>query len=168
MRLQKIVPISLLALAAVPAIAVAATNTYVARSFTQPASAGRPVDKPLDEFKVVAGARVVVRTDWKTSAAKPGQLRFTSGNNICHYTTTYRTRTRIADDGSAEDYVTGALPSPGRGYLLDSGTHGSAAFRVVRQKTTNGIVHIDALWSRVLTSARTSSRRARPCGATSS
>jgi hypothetical protein len=37
------------------------------------------------------------------------------------------------------------------GYVLDKGTHSSAAFRVTRLRTTDGTVKVSALYSRVLT-----------------
>jgi hypothetical protein len=152
MRTRAITITAVIAALAVPATALAASDTYRAYSFAQPASQGRAVEKPLDEFLATANARVVIRSDWKRLSAPAGRLKFSFRNNrSCGYTITFRVRTRAADDGSAEDYVTGALKAPSSGYVLDKGTHGAAAFRVTRLRTTDGTIKLSALYSRVLT-----------------
>jgi hypothetical protein len=126
-------------------------STYVARTFTQPKSAGLPVTGVLSDLLAVAEARVVVPSQWTTLKAPAGSLRFRSRNNpSCRYTITFTVATRAApaaDDVAA--YVTSALPAQGPRFVLDSGRHGRAAFRVVRAGGRPQAV--DALWSATLT-----------------
>jgi hypothetical protein len=134
--------------------AQASTSDYVARSFDQPASAGLEVQPPLDEFRAVSRARVVVRTDWRRQRASAGRLAFLSPGTSCRYRVTFSVRTRIASPGDPAAYVAEALPSPGPAYLLDSGQRAGTAFRTVRQRSSGQIIRIDALWARVLTRRR--------------
>jgi hypothetical protein len=145
---------------AILALAVALTSVGAAKaadarlnlvSFTQPASTGLAVSGPLDEFRAVARARIAVPGGWRKLSSKAGQARFESTQSPgCHYRVTFTVATRSAAAGDAERYVAVALPAASAPYLLDSGVHGSRAFRVVRQKSTSG-VRIDALWASVLT-----------------
>jgi hypothetical protein len=64
---------------------------------------------------------------------------------------TYTVKSVLAPSQEASSYVTTGLPSPSARHLLDSGVHGSRAFRVVRQAGTGGRVHLDALWAGLLT-----------------
>jgi hypothetical protein len=136
----------------IAAAAQAATTTYVVRAFTEPASSGLAVKKPLDEFRAVSGARVIVPSDWRPLTAKAGQLRVLTPGTTCRYRVTFTVRTRLGAPGDAVDRVTAALPAAGPGYLLDSGQREGAAFRVVRKRISAGLgVRVDAIWADVLT-----------------
>jgi len=131
--------------------AKAADARFLGVSFQQPASAGLPVSGPLDEFRAVARARVVVPATWRKLSSKAGQARFESTQSAgCHYRITFTVTTRAAAAGDAQRRVEAGLPAQSAPYLLDSGVHGSRAFRVVRQPSGAG-VRIDALWAAVLT-----------------
>jgi len=134
--------------------AQASTSDYVARSFNQPSSAGLEVQPPLDEFRAVSRARVVVTTDWRPQRASAGRLAFLTPGAGCRYRVTLSVRTRIAEPRDPVAYVADALPSPGPAYLLDSGQRAGTAFRTVRRRNSGEIVRIDALWARVLTRRR--------------
>lgn len=132
-------------------VAQAATSRYLAYSFAEPAGAGIAVKPPLDEFVVVGSARIVVSTDWQRQSAKAGQLRFLSSRGTnCRYRVTFSVRKRLAAASDPAQSVAAALPATSPAYLLDSGVHGSRAFRVVRQKTSQG-VRVDGLSSGVIT-----------------
>lgn len=134
------------------ATAAGAAKTYTARSFTEPAKPGLDVTGPLDDFVVTSTARVVVPTTWQRRSAPAGRLRFaTTQNPRCRYDLTYAVRSLLAPGGSAADHVTAKLPAASARHLLDSGTRGNRAFRVVRQSTREGGVRVDALWAGVLT-----------------
>ena len=126
--------------------ASAADTSYVARTFTEPASRGLAVSKPLDEFVATSRARVIVPRAWKAK----GNTQFeTPGNGSCSYRVKFTVRSRVDDPGEAAARVEAAVPGSGR-YVLDSGERGSGAFRVVRRAVSGG-VHVDAQWSGVLT-----------------
>lgn len=143
---------ALAAAVACASAAGAATTTYTARSFTEPAKPGLAVSGPLDDFVATSTARVVVPTTWQRRSAPAGRLRFTRTQNpSCRYDLTYTVRSLLAAGGSAADRVAARLPAASARHLLDSGTRGNRAFRVVRQSTTDGRVRVDALWAGVLT-----------------
>jgi hypothetical protein len=137
------------------AIGVASANAnrgdYIARSFVEAANPGLAVTEPLEEFRAVSGARVIVPTAWKRLGAGGAQLRFITPGRICRYRVTFTLRTRLAAPGDGAAYATNALPSAGPAYLLDAGQRGNSAFRVVRQGTTGSVVRVDALRAGVLT-----------------
>jgi hypothetical protein len=140
-----------LTLGAVPA-AHAATNTYTARSFTEPANPGLTVQPPLDEFRAVSRARVIVPSNWTRLSAPAGRLRFlTAGTAACRYRVTFTVHTTLAATGEASARLDQQLPSPGAQRVLDSGTHGAAAFRVVRPVSSDARVRLNALRTTVLT-----------------
>lgn len=142
--------ILVLALAAVAT--QAASIDYTTRSFTQPASSGLDVKPPLADLKAVAGARIIVRTNWKSLKSKPGQLSFLTTGSSCRYHVTFSVRDLLAaPGGDAADRVKTRLPSPGRGRLLDSGQRGGSAWRVTRPSTIGQRVHLQALLVRVMT-----------------
>ena len=139
-----------LALVAVPA--TAASTQLQARTLTEPARPGLPVSGALRGYVATAQVRVVVPTRWQPRPASAGVLRFTvTQNPSCHYNVIYGVSSELAPAGSAADRVAASLPVPGPRYVLDSGQRGSAAFRVVRLKTSNGRVGVSAAWSGVLT-----------------
>jgi hypothetical protein len=114
---------------------------FETRTFAEPARPGLAVTGALSGYRATSAGRVVVPTSWRSLAAPAGRLRFlTVQNGSCRYTVTYTVK-----------YVTTGLPSPSARHLLDSGVHGSRAFRVVRQAGTGGRVHLDALWAGLLT-----------------
>jgi hypothetical protein len=132
-------------------VALAATSSYHAHTYTQTKSHGLPVSGKLSDLLAVAGGRVVVPAQWTVLKTPAGQLRFQSRNNpSCRYTTTFTIATRsapAADDPTA--YVVSALPAKGPRYVLDTGRHGGAAFRVVRAGGRPQT--LDALWTGPLT-----------------
>ena len=131
-------------------VALAAATRYDTHSYTQAKSQGMAVSGPLSDYVALARGRVVVPSQWTVLKAPQGRLRFKSGHDACHYTTTFSIATRTAsatDDPTA--YVTSALPAKSASYVLDSGRRGGRAFRVVRaggQPQT-----LDALWTGTLT-----------------
>lgn len=121
-------------------------------TFTEPPRPGLAVSGALRDYVVTARARVVVPATWHRRRASAGVMRFAvTQNPACHYEVIYGVSSVLAASGSAGDRVTAALPAPGPRYVLDSGERGSAAFRVVRAKSRNGRVLVDAAWSGVLT-----------------
>lgn len=145
-----------IAVAFAAAVAVsgnATTTTYTVRTFTEPAKSGLAVTGPLSDFVVTSSARVVVpATTWKSRSAPAGRLRFTTRQNPdCSYDVTYRVASLLAPSRPAADYVAAKLPAASSKHLLDSGTRGNRAFRVVRQPGLAGKVRVDALWAGVLT-----------------
>ena len=142
-----VLPLSALALA-VPATASA--TDYFSRSVTAPASAG--IDPAgLDGLRAVARATVVVRRDWRSlKPTAAGQLRFLTPGTSCRYVVTLRVRAVVGDAGDAAAYAERVLPTPGPQRLLDSGTRGTSAFRVVRPAAGDR-VRVDALRAAVLT-----------------
>ena len=134
------------------ASAGAQRGAFVTRTFAEPAKPGLAVTGALSGYRVASIGRVVVPTGWRRLAAPAGGLRFvTVSNPSCRYTVTYTVRSVLAPSQDASPYVTARLPSPSARHLLDSGVHGSRAFRVVRQAGIGGQVHLDALWAGVLT-----------------
>jgi hypothetical protein len=123
---------------------------YVVHSFTEPANSGFPVSKPLDEFRAVARVRVVVPAEWRRLKAGSGQRRFVDAGRGCRYRVTFAVNSQLAGPRDAAEYVADALPSPGTRSLLDSGRRGSAAFRVILNRS-RPVVQISALWAAVLT-----------------
>jgi len=140
-----------LVLAVVAPAAHAARTDYVTRSFTQPASSGLEVKPPLEDLNAVAGARIIVRANWQSLKAKPGQLSFLTTGTACRYRVTFSVRDLLAAPGNPVDRVENRLPSPGRGRLLDSGQRGGTAWRVTRPSSLGQRVNMKALQVRVLT-----------------
>jgi hypothetical protein len=150
-RLTLLAPVAGLALA-LAAPANAATNEFVTRTLTEPASPGLAVTGPLSDFVVTSKARIVVPTDWERRSAPGGRLRFRSTRSPgCRYDLTYSVKSVLAPSQNAVDYATARLPAPTAAHLLDSGQRGNRAFRVVRQQGTGTQVRVDALWAAVLT-----------------
>lgn len=133
-------------------VATATEARYLTSSFTEPASAGATVTGPLSQFVVVARARVVAPATWRRLPSAAGQQRFeTTRSPGCRYRVTFSVSKRLAPaGGDAEHYVAAGLPAAGARYVLDSGVHGSRAFRVVRQRSSSA-VRVDGLWAAVLT-----------------
>jgi hypothetical protein len=130
----------------------ALSGTYATRTVTEPAASGLAVTGPLSEFVVTSRARVIVPTSWQRRSAPAGQLRFvTTQNPSCRYTVTYTAKSVLASSQDAAAYVTARLPAPGPRFVLDTGSRGNRAFRVVRQAGIGGRVRLDALWAGVLT-----------------
>jgi hypothetical protein len=145
-----LVPAALLALAT-PAGAADRTS-FAARTMVEPAAPGLAVSGALSGYHVTSRARVVVPTRWRALRAPAGQLRFlVTQNQSCAYSLTYAVRSRLAATQEASAYVAAALPSAGPRYVIDAGTHGNGAFRVVRQPGGAGRIRLDALWAGVLT-----------------
>jgi hypothetical protein len=127
-------------------------GVFETRTFAEPAAPGLAVTGALSGYRVTSVGRVVVPTSWRSLAAPAGRLRFLTVNNAsCRYTVTYTVKSVLAPGQDASSYVTARLPSPSARHLLDSGVHGSRAFRVVRQAGIGGRVRLDALWAGVLT-----------------
>ena len=124
---------------------------YVARSFTEPAKPGLAVSAPLEKFRVVTRARVVVPAEWRRLRADSGQLGFLTLGASCRYRVTITARTLLDQPRAAVDYVADALPSPAQGRLLDQGQRGSSAFRVIHGPGAGSEVRLDAIWAGVLT-----------------
>lgn len=121
------------------------------RAVTEPATPGLTVTGPLSEMVATSRARVLVPDAWRRLSSPAGRLRFRRNQNAsCRFTITYRVRSRTAPAGDAAEHVASALPAATARHLLDSGEHGGAAWRVVRQPTT-GQVRVDGLWTTVLT-----------------
>src|SRR4051812_34925464 len=132
-RTRVLLPLALALAAGSIGVAQAADARLSLLSFTQPASSGLSVKAPLDEFVAVSRARVAVPSAWRRLSSKPGQLRMEDPHSTsCHYRVTFTVSTRLAAAADVERYVAAALPAPSEAYLLDSGVHGSRAFRVVR------------------------------------
>ena len=138
---------TVLVLASVPAAALAATDDYRTLKFSEPASRGLDVQPPLDEFRAVAGARIVVPVRWQRLALT---RYMTTGSDQCRYRISFSVRSRVGDPGDAAEYVEEALPAASPSRLLDSGVRGSRAFRVVRDEGGT-VIRIRALWTAVLT-----------------
>jgi len=134
------------------ASAGAQRGTFQTRTFTEPAKPGLAVTGALSGYRVTSVGRVIVPTTWRSLSAPAGRLRFVTVNNpSCRYDVTYTVRSLLASAQEASAYVAAGLPSPSARHLLDSGVHGSRAFRVVRQQGIGGRVRLDALWATVLT-----------------
>jgi hypothetical protein len=137
-----------------PAVAGAASvSRYATRALLEPAKPGLTVTGALSDLAATSSARVVVPTAWQKRSAPAGRLRLhTKQNANCSYGLTYRVSSVIAPTAPASDYATGLLPAANARYVIDSGTRGSSAFRVVRRaRTSDGRVHVDAVWAGVLT-----------------
>jgi len=128
---------------------------YVVRSFIEPANPGLKVSKPLEEFRAVSRARVVVPTEWRRLNAKSGQLRFLtpqiSAGGRCRYRVTFSVRSQLAQPRAPVDYVADALPSSATMRLLETGQRGNRAFRVARARGGRFVVRLRAFWAAVLT-----------------
>lgn len=133
-------------------VAHAADSRYVSHSLVEAAAPGLTVTGPLKEFHAVNGARIIVPTSWRSLSAKAGQRRYLSAqNSSCHYRVTFTAKSRLGAPADPVAYVNAALPAQSARYLLDSGLHGSRAFRVVRKQTSGATVRVDALFATVLT-----------------
>jgi hypothetical protein len=145
----------LLAAAALAAGAHAAGwghHSYVVKTLTDPIAHSLPVTGPLSDFRVGSEARVVVPTSWRALKAPAGTLRFAvRSNGSCGYTVTLSVDTRLAPRQAATDYLDGVLPIPTPLRLIDSGTRGSSAFRLVRPTGLNERIRLTGLWATILT-----------------
>lgn len=132
--------------------AAAQRGVFATRTLAEPAKPGLAVTGALSGSRATSVGRVIVPTSWRRLAAPAGRLRFLTVNNqSCRYTVAYTVKSLVAPSQDASSYVTARLPSPSARHLLDSGTRGNRAFRVVRQPGIGGRVHLDALWAGVLT-----------------
>ena len=131
--------------------ASAATNDYVARSFSQSVATGLEVTGPLAEFRALSRVRVTVPADWRRERAPEGRLRFLTPGVGCRYRVTFSVASVRAPAGDAAARVDALLPSPSANRLLDAGVRGRSAFRVIRPVRRDGRVELRALRSSVLT-----------------
>jgi hypothetical protein len=138
-------------LAAAAPVASAAGGDYRSRSFDQPASRGLEVRPPLEEFRAVARARVTVPGDWRRLEAPAGRLRFLTPGAGCKYRVTFTVTSRVGDRREPADEVAARLAPPGSAFLLDEGRRLGSAWRTVRQRSSGGVVRMDALRVAVLT-----------------
>jgi hypothetical protein len=142
-----------LALAIAPSAGAAAptSSDYVARSFTGTAASGLPVTGPLAPRRAVARVRVVIPARWRVLSAPAGRLRVITPGTSCRYRVTFTVSAALGAPGDAVARVDAGLPSPGPNRILDSGTHGSSAFRVTRPTSADQTVQLRGLRSGVLT-----------------
>jgi hypothetical protein len=142
-----------LALAVSADAATARTGHYVTRTLTQSAAAGLPVTAPLDNYRAVARARVVVPTSWRALPASAGQRRFlVTQDSHCHYRILISVTSDVIAPPDAVQRVTAELPAAGAPYVLSEGQRDGTAFRVVRrQGGLGGRVRLDARWTGILT-----------------
>jgi len=132
-------------------VAHAADTRYVSHPVLEAAAPGLAVSGPLKQFRAVNGARVTVPASWRTLPAKAGQRRYRADQNqSCHFRITFTAKSRLGAPADPVAYVAAGLPAQSARHLLDSGVHGSRAFRVVRQ-ATSGQVRVDGLFATVLT-----------------
>lgn len=137
---------------AIAGSAGAATGTFVVKALSEPATAGLPVTGGLSDLVATSNARVMIPTGWRESRAAAGRLRFaTTQNASCRYDLTYSVKSVLAPSQDASGYVLSKLPAASARHLLDSGTRGGGAFRVVRRPGIGARVRLDALWAHVLT-----------------
>jgi hypothetical protein len=129
----------------------AADSGYIARSFTEAADPGLTVQPPLDEFRAVARARVVVPADWRRVATAAGRLSFLTPGGPCRYRVTFTVHSEAGASGTPSDRVAVALVPAGPRYLLDEGTRAAGAFRTVRLPSAGAVVRLRAQRSAVLT-----------------
>jgi len=122
-----------LVLTAAP-VASAAAADYSTLSFREPASAGLPVQPPLDEFRAVSGARVLIPAAWTTLAStRSGRPRYLiTRNRECRFRVTWTVRTVVADPGSAESQLDAAIAAPARAHIYEQGVRNGKPWRVVR------------------------------------
>jgi hypothetical protein len=142
-----------LALAFAPAAGAApSTGDYIARSLTQPASAGLAVTGPLAQYRALARARVIVPARWQRRSAPAGGLRFLlPGTSSCRYSVTFRVTAALGAPGDATARLDAQLPSPGANRVLDEGRRDAAAFRITRPVSSDGRIRLQALRTTVLT-----------------
>jgi hypothetical protein len=142
----------IIALAATSTAFGAQRGTFVTRTFTERATPGLAVTGALSGYRATSTGRVVVPSAWRGRKPPAGQLRFQSVNNpTCRYDVTYAIRSLVAPSQDPSAYVAAALPAATSRHLLDSGTRGNRAFRVVRRPSVSGRVQLDALWVGLLT-----------------
>ena len=115
-------------------VASAAAADYSTLSFREPASAGLPVQPPLDEFRAVSGARVLIPAAWTTLAStRSGRRRYLiTRNRECRFRVTWTVRTVVADPGSAESQLDAAIAAPARAHIYEQGVRNGKPWRVVR------------------------------------
>jgi hypothetical protein len=143
---------SVIAFVAAGAAVGAQRGTFVTRTVTEPATPGLAVTGALSDYRATSTGRMVVPSAWRGRKAPAGQLRFQSVNNAsCRYDVTYAVRSLVAPSQDPAAYVAASLPAATSRHLLDSGTRGDRAFRVVRRPSVGGRVRLDALWVGVLT-----------------
>src|SRR3989442_11610629 len=101
----------LLAAALGPVLAAGITSAadadrgrYVLHSLTERANPGLTVSKPLDQFRAVSRARVVVPAEWRRLHAKPGLLRFITPRSNCRYQVVFSVNSLRAGARAARDY----------------------------------------------------------------
>jgi hypothetical protein len=142
-------------LLAAPAAAAQAAESRSSTPFTllQPDGAGLPATGNLSALRAGSAARVMVPDRWRRLGAPKGRLRLVARQSAnCTYDLTYGVTSLLgAADDTAATRVLAALPAAGAAYVLDGGTRGRSAFRVVRRPSEGGRVRIDARWAGLLT-----------------
>ena len=123
----------ILALAAPTALA-ATSSGYDTLSFREPTSSGLEVQPPLDEFRAVSGARVIVPEKWtELAATRSGRPRYmTAGNANCRFRVTWTVRSVVADGGSADAQLDAAIAAPPRAHVYEEGARNGRPWRVVK------------------------------------
>lgn len=137
---------------ALAAPAAAQSGTYSTYTLREPASRGLAVTGPLSDLVATSSARVVVPAAWRRLDAPAGRRGFrVTQSRSCRYNVTYGVRSVLAAPQDAATYVGGLLPAQSSRHVLDGGSRGNRAFRVVRQRSSGGRIRVAALWAGVLT-----------------
>jgi hypothetical protein len=160
--LRRAVPRSALAgvallTAAVPAAAAGDPRTdLVARTIT--VDGARPAGRP-GPAAVRLRARLHFPAEWKVLASGT-RLTLRTGGRSCSNTVRVTTRVDLTAAATAADQAAALTPVPRNGYVLDSGTRGRTAWRVVRSSgagalrlTAAGVVAVNASVARRLAPA---------------
>lgn len=140
-----------LVLTAAP-VASAAAADYSTVGFREPASAGLPVQPPLDEFRAVSGARVLIPAAWtKLASTRSGRPRYLiTRNRACRFRVAWTVRTVVADPGSAESQLDAATAAPAGARVYEQGVRNGKPWRVVRMSGA-ATTSVRGAWVGVLT-----------------
>ncbi|MTD46607.1 hypothetical protein GKE82_20510 [Conexibacter sp. W3-3-2] len=133
------------AIAAVGLAGAGVTGALGASSTQSPRSA--PISATVDGFAAVKGqgsVRLIFPTRWTAKASKTA-LTVTKASDTCTYTVTAKADFVLVDRGAdAQALVQAATPGTGP-YVLDAGTRGTSAWRVVRRPRTDGRTELQAM-----------------------
>lgn len=144
------IPLAGVALLLAAPIATAANTSYDRVAYSEPASAGLEVQPPLDEFKAVSAARVIVPRQWQRLPVKGGKPQYLTAGGTCRFRVTWSVRSRIDDSGDATEHLDKAIAAPPKAHVYEQGERNGHPFRVVKIAGSPNDV-IRGTWVAVLT-----------------
>jgi hypothetical protein len=153
LNIRRSLPRGLVLVLALGILAAGATTALAATNYTLRRVAN-PVNAPVqgnEQLRTNYAVSLLVRTTWRTRRISRTAFGFGLGSRSCRYSGTVTTHVEQGFQGDALVRVRSALPVSNQNLVLDEGTRGRAAWRVIRVQRGDGRVEVRGQFQRTLT-----------------